>query len=356
MNILKEPQGYFESSTAELTDDLTWLPAIDPAQVDVLNLFRHNETPLRINIAGLDGYLSIADRAYPLVNPVAVPVSVGRWACKLVLPGGTLERLLQELGVVGNGGQLAPLQRSILLEYVLTEQLNQLEAAIAQPVRFDWQDQVADFDITLPWVIQFGDVSHNAELHLSKDAARLFAQIMQNSPSNDSFPLASSIAFPIQLCAGTQELTILELKDLCLGDVILRQEPSGTDPIAILSDRFFAPTRSDGDIFIFDASWKPFNKIQEPLMKSRTEFDTTGSADDLGQLEDLPVQLVFEIGRCELPLSEIRKLGEGSIVPTAPSAANAVNILANGRLVGNGELVKIGAGLGVRVLRLSRNG
>ena len=355
MNILQETQG-FSQSTGEMTDDLAWLPVVTPSHIDILNMFRRDSTSLRVNIAGLDGHLLLADRGHPLVNPVALPVTVGPWACRLVLPVEPLKRLLQESGVVRNAAELAPLQRAILIEYVLTEQLNQLEASIAQPVRIDWQHQVADFDIILPWVIHFDDFQCNAELHLASDAARVLGRLRESSSSNDNATLASSIALPIQLCAGTQELTVSELKDLRLGDVILREEPFGTDPFAILSGRLFAPVKPDGNAYILDADWRSFNKSQESLMKSQTKIDTAGSAGDLGQLEDLPVQLVFEIGRFELPLSELRKLGEGSVLPTAPSTANAVNILANGRLVGNGELVKIGAGLGVRVLRLSRNG
>ncbi len=340
-----------------MSDDLAWLPVVAPSHVDILNMFRRDTTPLRVNIAGLDGHLLLADRSHPLGNPVAMPVTVGPWPLRLILPGETLKRLLQASGVVvSNAAELAPLQRAILIEYVLAQQLIELEAAIAQPIHIDWQDQVADFDIVLPWVLHFDDFQCNAELHLTSDAARALGRLRERSRSNDNAALASAIAFPIQLCAGTQELAVSELKDLRLGDVILREQPFGTDPFVVLSGRFFAPVKPDGNSYILVADWRSFNKSQESPMKSQTKIDTAGSTEDLGQLEDLPVQLVFEIGRYELPLSELRKLGEGSILPTAPSTANAVNILANGRLVGNGELVKIGAGLGVRVVRLSKNG
>ena len=356
MNILGQDAGLPKQSIAGLTDDLTWLPAVDPDHVDILNMFRRNAVPVQLNISGLSGTLSIADRACPLVEPVAIPLSVGPWAGKLVLPAGMLQPLLQRRGVVGNVTDLTPLQRSILLEHLLAGLLNELEAAIARPIRFDWLDQVAEFDVILPWVIQLEDFPRHAELHLSTGAARALGQFINKFPGDDPGALAPSIVFPIQLCAGTQSLTVSELKSLHPGDVILCGEPPGTDTFAILSDRFFAPTRTDGDNHVLDAAWKPLNQTQESLMKSQTKIDTATTPGDPDQFEDLPVQLVFEIGRCELPLSEIRKLGEGSIVPTAPGTANAVNILANGRLVGNGELVKIGAGIGVRVLRLSRHG
>ncbi len=125
--------------------------------------------------------------------------------------------------------------------------------------------------------------------------------------------LAPSIIFPIQLCAGTQSLTVSELKSLHPGDVILRGEPPGTDPFAILSDRFFAPTRTDGDDHVLDAAWKPLNQTQESLMKSQTKIDTAATASDQDRFEDLPVQLVFEIGRCELPFSEIESSAKAAL-------------------------------------------
>ncbi|MGH6858893.1 MAG: type III secretion system cytoplasmic ring protein SctQ [Phyllobacterium sp.] len=337
-------------------DDLTWLPAVNPAHVEILNLFQRDGTRMQLNIAGIDIGLQLADLGSSIVNPVIVPLAIGPWACRLVLSAGTLERLLQGLGMTRMIAKLAPRQRSILLEYILTEQLDRLEEKIGYPLRFGEQEPTADYDITLPWIIDFDDFPRNAELHLNEAAARAIGQAVTRHAPNDNDLVVSSLLFPVQLCAGTQQVSVSELDGLQLGDVILGSEPAEADPFAVLSGRFLASARPDGTNYRLNSEWSPLERNWGYSMTSQTRSDSTTTSDEIDPLEGLPVHLVFEIGRCELPLSEIRKLGKGSIVPAAPGTANAVKILANGRLVGSGELVKIGAGLGVRVLRLSKNG
>ena len=68
-------------------------------------------------------------------------------------------------------------------------------------------------------------------------------------------------------------------------------------------------------------------------------------------MDELPVRLVFEAGRAEVPLGELGQVGPGHVF-ALPGAAGLVHILANGRRIGQGELVQVGEGAGVRVLRL----
>jgi type III secretion protein Q len=70
-------------------------------------------------------------------------------------------------------------------------------------------------------------------------------------------------------------------------------------------------------------------------------------------LDAIPVRLSFELGRIEVAVDELRAMGPGHVLalPRDP-AGGAVDILANGRRVGAGEIVTVGDALGVRVLRL----
>lgn len=79
-----------------------------------------------------------------------------------------------------------------------------------------------------------------------------------------------------------------------------------------------------------------------------------GQALDDAALEDLPVALAFEVGRKAMPLGEIRQLTAGAVVQL-DTTGQAVDILANGRRVGQGEMVRIGESLGVRVIRMFDN-
>ncbi|MEI4483075.1 MULTISPECIES: type III secretion system cytoplasmic ring protein SctQ [unclassified Phyllobacterium] len=351
MNMLAETQTFSKTRPLDAKEPLDWLPSVNPDHIAILNMFPRKPISVQLTRSGPEIGMYLADNASLLLNPVTVPVAIGPWACKLVLSAGTLERLVQGFGITKMIAGLEPRQRTILIEHVLSEQLDRLEEIIGYPIRFGDQEEVADYDIILPWVLDFDDYPRNAELHLTRDSAKLLGSAIKQTHAPEATELLSRIEFPVQLCAGTQVLTMAELRGLKAGDVILRRESSEADPIAILSGRFTASITPDGQTHRLTSGWSLPAKNGETSTMSQSYTNPSGSA-GFEQVDDLPVELVFEIGRCELPLSEIRKLGEGSVLPVAASTSNAVNILANGRLVGSGELVKIGAGLGVRVVRL----
>ena len=72
-------------------------------------------------------------------------------------------------------------------------------------------------------------------------------------------------------------------------------------------------------------------------------------------LDDLPVRLVFEVGRVELSLGELQRLAPGALVPLARAVDEPLDIMANGRRLGRGTLVQIGESLGVRIVSLAAN-
>ena len=72
-------------------------------------------------------------------------------------------------------------------------------------------------------------------------------------------------------------------------------------------------------------------------------------------LDDLPVKLVFELGRLDLSLREVRKLAPGAVVPLVRPIEESLDVIANGRRIGRGTLVQIGDSLGVRLTRLFEN-
>ena len=79
------------------------------------------------------------------------------------------------------------------------------------------------------------------------------------------------------------------------------------------------------------------------------------SAPDASDIDDLTVRLVFEVGRLELSLGEIRRLAPGAVLPLMRPLDDALDIVANGRRIGSGTIVRIGDAVGVRVTRLLEN-
>ena len=86
--------------------------------------------------------------------------------------------------------------------------------------------------------------------------------------------------------------------------------------------------------------------MENTAEKSQTE------ALQRADLDDLPVKIVFELGRLDMSLGEIRRLERGALLPLARPLGESVDIVANGRRIGRGTLVQIGDSLGVRIVGL----
>ena len=87
-------------------------------------------------------------------------------------------------------------------------------------------------------------------------------------------------------------------------------------------------------------------------MQDPTNALSGGSVDEAA-IDQVPIRLVFELGRLDLPLTEVRQLGPGYVLALAKPSESAVDIVANGRKIGHGSLMKIGDSVGVRVERLT---
>lgn len=73
------------------------------------------------------------------------------------------------------------------------------------------------------------------------------------------------------------------------------------------------------------------------------------SADSLGFVMDVPVELSVEIGRRVMRLGEILKLGPDSVLELDKLSGEPLDIYANKKLVARGEAVVIGERYGVRL-------
>jgi type III secretion protein Q len=89
-------------------------------------------------------------------------------------------------------------------------------------------------------------------------------------------------------------------------------------------------------------------------MANPHEFSGSAGVQD-SDLDDLPVRLVFELGRVELSLGELQRLAPGALVPLARPLDEPLDIMANGTRLGRGALVQIGESLGVRIVSLVGN-
>lgn len=78
---------------------------------------------------------------------------------------------------------------------------------------------------------------------------------------------------------------------------------------------------------------------------------TSGLAghNDLDMILDIPVQLTVELGRTKMPIKNLLQLAQGSVVELSGLAGEPLDVLINGFLIAQGEVVVVNDKLGIRL-------
>ena len=70
---------------------------------------------------------------------------------------------------------------------------------------------------------------------------------------------------------------------------------------------------------------------------------------NLNMVLDIPVQLSVELGRTRVPIKQVLQLKPGSIVELDSVAGEPVDVLVNGYLIAQGEVVVVNGKFGIRL-------
>lgn len=77
--------------------------------------------------------------------------------------------------------------------------------------------------------------------------------------------------------------------------------------------------------------------------------DVSGSLQDIDLIMDIPVKLTVELGRTRMTIKELLRLTQGSVVALDGLAGEPLDILINGYLIAQGEVVVVADKYGVRI-------
>ncbi len=77
--------------------------------------------------------------------------------------------------------------------------------------------------------------------------------------------------------------------------------------------------------------------------------DAQAPLQDIQRVLDIPVQLTVELGRKKVPIKQVLQLGQGSIVELDTLAGEPMDVLVNGYLVAQGEVVVVNNRFGIRL-------
>jgi len=96
----------------------------------------------------------------------------------------------------------------------------------------------------------------------------------------------------------------------------------------------------------------------QPLLEKTTvnESDPKRSAVDLEAVYDVPVTVQAILGKSAMEVSQLLKLGRGTIVQLDRKVGEAIDIYVNNRLVARGEVVLVEDRLGVSMTEIIKSG
>jgi len=273
----------------------------------------------------------------------------------LVLPVPLIEHLLRiansNLALQALGADLLP---AVLLG-LLAPALERAEAAYS--CKFDIRPWQGEIPAGAPPLLFRCDLQGRVyEFHLIPERSLLerLAQLLSAFPAlRRNLPdLHTSLSFSL----GSAILPLQEIDRLKPGDVIIPNAPplAAGKAYLILADRWLA----EADLAAAELTLAtPLRDTRQLTMETdRMNTLTSGHQPDDINLGELPLRLIFEIGRADLPVGEIQGLAPGYVFVLAREPGQSVDICVSGRRIGTGELVQIGEQLGVRVTRLGHHG
>ena len=76
---------------------------------------------------------------------------------------------------------------------------------------------------------------------------------------------------------------------------------------------------------------------------------SAGAGNDISMILDIPVQLTVELGRTKIPIKHILQLAQGSVVELDALAGEPMDVLVNGYLIAQGEVVVVNDKFGIRL-------
>jgi len=85
-----------------------------------------------------------------------------------------------------------------------------------------------------------------------------------------------------------------------------------------------------------------------PHFDGNTPVSPVGN-NDISMVLDIPVQLSVELGRTKVPIKYILQLAQGSIVELDALAGEPMDVLVNGYLIAQGEVVVVNEKFGIRL-------
>ena len=133
-------------------------------------------------------------------------------------------------------------------------------------------------------------------------------------------------------------------------EAAVAEQTSADDWAAAMSEQASAPsqieaatTSSAKDVVLSGAQAAP---VFEQFSKDGA---LTNTRNDIDMILDIPVQLTVELGRTKIAIKSLLQLAQGSVVELDGMAGEPMDVLVNGCLIAQGEVVVVNDKFGIRL-------
>ncbi len=284
-------------------------------------------------------------------DPVAVRLEIAGRAAELWVPESTLRLFMERFEPLTRWDLLSPATKANLLECLVADALGAIENEAGGRIALtDVDEPISDraalnFAFDVSWdglaCAIWGKFDPETLSGLVRWAGRL--------PRRSLRGLTTSVA----LRRGFAVLTAGEIRNLSPGDAIVIDPASAATAVAVTGERYLARCTRTQSGFTLDEPLliRPSNPMRHLMTNEDVDQDLQGPPQPSG-ICGIPIKLVFEAGRVELPLGELEALGEGHVFTLDRTLSETVDIVAQGRIIGRGEIVALEGFAAVRITAL----
>ncbi len=89
-------------------------------------------------------------------------------------------------------------------------------------------------------------------------------------------------------------------------------------------------------------------KAEENVEQPKKEY-----ARDIDFLMDIPVKVVVELGKANVELGELLRMGMGSVLELEKQSDDPLDVHINGKLIGRGEVVVVNNRFGIKLTEVA---
>ncbi|WP_342234458.1 type III secretion system cytoplasmic ring protein SctQ [Inquilinus sp. OTU3971] len=307
--------------------------------------------PMRIGGLEIEAPLAVTPTlAPPEADGTAITLRLGPGRLVLLVPPLLVEQALAEAAGLP-AAELEPELAALLLEAALSDLLPALEAAAGVPIAIESVGPALAFTPAFRCTVAIRHAFAETALHLAADdAARPALRRLIGAAPALPAPCAG-LPVPLAVRIGAVRLALAELRGIEPGDVVFPDVACRAgEALVVYGEGWSHTAKHDRGAVTVTGPRRPVALQDGGWWMA--DPDSDAAAPPAERLGELPVTLVFELGRSELPLAAVQGLAPGAVIPLGRDPGEAVDIVANGRRIGRGEIVRIEDELGIRVVRL----